>query len=165
MTEKKQQKIIGYMSALYNAMADAAENVSTEGDPQLVWQGRLIETCTSVGIPTGYYKRVVDTMRTIGCIELLHQGRRGKTLTAMVLRYPPTQELYDNAIVKSGWQDLTRTPSLDTLGGQVRDIQKSLGGLAIVEAFKTYDERFRKMETALRDLSTELASLKQQHEN
>ena len=148
--EPKQLKIMGYMSALYDFMSTEAENQDQpiEGEV-LIWQGRLIRTCTSIGIPEGYYKRVVDTLRAMGCIELLNQGRRGKTLTAIALRYPPTRELYEEAIVKSGWEDLTAGVSFDTLVADVRNLQRQIGGIDIQAALVELDKRFRKIETAL----------------
>lgn len=158
---KRQPKIVGYMAALYDAMTTAANELSAEdGQSVQIWQGRLIDTCTSVGIPTGSYKKVVDALRTMGCIEIISRGRRGNTPTVFVLRYPPTQELYDEAIVKSGWEGLTTAPSTDTLAAQVRDILKRLGGLNIVEALKNHDERLGKLETAVKELQRQLS---QQH--
>lgn len=158
--EPKQLKIMGYMSALYDVFSNEAANQEQpiEGEV-LIWQGRLIKTCTSIGIPEGYYKRVVDTLRAMGCIEVLNQGRRGKTLTAIALRYPPTSELYEEAIVKSGWQDLTAGASLDTLGADVRNLQRQIGGIDIQAALVELDKRFRKIETALGSLQDEVNNI------
>lgn len=163
---KKQPKIVGYMSALYDKMSSTAEPVTTERQETiLVWQGRIIETCTSIGIPEGYYKKVVDALRTIGCIEVLSRGKRGASLTTIVLRFPPTAELYEGAIVKSGWQGLTTAPSLDTLAAQVRDVLKQIGGLHIVDAFKNHEDRIAKLETAVRDLQQQLSSVTNSNTN
>lgn len=161
--QPKQPKIVSYMAALYDIMATTATHVNPgDGENILVWQGRLIQTCTSVGIPEGYYKKVVDALRKIGSIEQLSTGTRGSNLTAFVLRYPPTAELYDEAIVKSGWQGLTSAVSPDTLAAQVRDILKRLGGLDIVGAFKNHEERIAKLETAILTGSTGSTDSEQQ---
>lgn len=150
---RKQPKIVGYMASLYDAMSTEAMSLEAEdGQQTLIWQGRLIATCTSVGIPEGYYKKVVDALRKLGSIEIVSRGKRGSTLTVIVLRYPPTEELYEDAIVKSGWEGLTSQPSLDTLAAQVRDILKSIGGLSIVDAFKNQEDRLVTLETATKAL-------------
>lgn len=155
MPPKSQPKIVSYMAALYDTMSTHADKVPDS--EALVWQGRLIKTCLSVGIPEGYYKRVVDALRKLGCIEALSQGTRG-TNTIFLLRYPPTIELYEEAIVKSGWRGLTSGPSLDTLSAQVEDLRQEiatrLGGIDIAAAFKDLDERVSKVETAVRSSAT-----------
>lgn len=158
--QRKQPKIIGYMSALYGLMSESATELTSEdGGTTLVWQGRLIETCVSIGIPEGYYKRVVDTLRTMGCVELLARGKRGASLTAIALRHPPTSELYEDAIVKSGWKDLTASPSLDTLAAGIRDLRANIGGIHIPSALKLYDDRVTKLETAVEALQQQIDKL------
>lgn len=152
MSATKQPKIVGYMASLYDIMTQqAAELNAQDGEGLLIWQGRLIETCNRVGIPTGYYKKVVDALRGLGCIEMITRGTRGSTLTAFMLRYPPTREAYDEAIVKSGWQGLTEAASLDTIASQVKDIQARLGGINWLAIMKDYEERITKLETAVAD--------------
>lgn len=157
--DKTQPKIIGYMSGLYAKMVeDATELTGEDGQPSLIWQGRLIETCVSIGIPKGYYKRVVDTLRGMGSIEMLARGKRGASLTAIALRYPPTVELYGEAIVKSGWKHLTANPSPDKLAADVRDILKNIGGINIVTAFKNHEDRVQALETAVEELRQQLSN-------
>ncbi len=158
------------MARLYDSFSTEATalpapgpaSVPNGGNDVLIWQGRLIQTCLSVGIPEGYYKKVVDALRKLGCIEIVSRGKRGSTLTVIVLRYPPTEELYEDAIVKSGWEGLTNQPSLDTLAGQVRDIIKSIGGLSIVNAFKDHEDRVHDLELQVGTLETAVEALQQQ---
>lgn len=164
MSARKQPKIIGYMAALYDLFSSEAQKLPAEdGGDTVIWQGRLVATCLSVGIPEGYYKRVVDTLRKMECIEIVSRGRRGSTLTVIVLRHPPTEDLYEDAIVKSGWQDLTSTPSLDTLAGQIRDILKTIGGLDIRGAFKNHEDRVHELEEKISTLQTAVNDLQQHH--
>lgn len=150
----KQPKIVGYMASLYDTMLQQSAALNIEdGEGLQIWQGRLIETCTSVGIPQGYYKKVVDALRKLGCIEMLTRGTRGSTLTAFVLRQPPTQEAYDDAIVKSGWEALTDTPSLDTIVSRLKDVETRLGGIDWLAIMVNYEERIAKLETAVKDLT------------
>jgi len=153
---EKQKKILVYMSALYGKMSESATTIDNDSQGSLlVWQGRLIETCTSVGIPQGYYKRVVDTMKALGCIEMLSQGRRGASLTAIALRYPPTASLYEEAIVKSGHDRLTAAPSFDTLAAQVEDVKQSLGGMHIPSALQHIEKEIAELQTAVSSLRQE----------
>lgn len=153
MSAKRQPKIVGYMAALYDIMYNDAASLTAENDETLsIWQGRLIETCNSVGIPTGYYKKVVDALRGLGCIEMVTRGTRGSTLTALILRYPPTLEAYENAIVKSGWEGLTSAASPDTVAAQVKEIQSRLGGIDWLGVIKNFEERIQQLETAVKDL-------------
>lgn len=158
-TELRQPKIVTYAMALYDLMSTEANEV-TDGqvgadakvEGVLIWQGKLIATCTRVGIPQGYYKKVVDVLRKIGSIEIVTRGRRGNTPTTILLRYPPTMELYKDAIVKSGWDGLTATPSFDTLVAEVRDIQTRLGGIDWLEIIKNLDDRVKALESEVKDL-------------
>lgn len=157
---KKQPKIVGYMAGLYDLMSNEAAEVKAEdGDSLLVWQGRLIETCTSIGIPQGYYKKVVDALRMMGCIEMLSRGRRGSALTAIALRHPPSAEAYDDAIVKSGWEGLTRNPSPDMLAAQLKSVHENIGGINIRGVFKNHEDRVVALETAVEDLREQVTQL------
>lgn len=156
---EKQKKILVYMSALYGKMTESATTINNDSQGSLlIWQGRLIETCTSVGIPTGYYKRVVDAMKALGCIEMLNQGRRGANLTAIALRYPPTAELYEKAIVKSGANRLTAAPSFDMLAAQVEEIKQAIGGMHIPSALQHIDTQIKELQTAVHDLRQQVSN-------
>ena len=161
-TPTKQPKIIGYMGALYEAFRQNASELPVDSarpdEKFLVWQGRLIETCTSVGIPQGYYKRVIDTLRSLGCIEMLVRGTRGSTQTTLALRHPPTLEAYEDAIVKSGWQGLTEAVSLDTLAADVRNLQQRIGGIDWLAINKNFEDRLQGLETAVKELQQQLSS-------
>lgn len=162
MATRKQPKIVGYMAGLYEVMtSQATELVAEGGEGVLIWQGRLIQTCTSVGIPEGYYKKVVDALRRLGSIEIVSRGSRGSNLTAIVLRHPPSEELYEDAIVKSGWSGLTTAVSFDTLVAQVKELQQRLGGLSIVDALKNHEDRVKTLETAVEGLAKEVQKLQQ----
>lgn len=132
VSAKKQPKIVSYGSALYAKMLE--DSSEKNGIP--IWQGKLIQTCTSLGIPEGYYKKVVDALRTMECVEVITRGRRGSTLTSIALRHPPTQELYATTIVKKGRDGLTPTLSLDSLAGRLEDLSRQIGGLDIPAALK-----------------------------
>lgn len=141
---RKQPKIVTYMGALYEKMSNEANEIGEE--PVLIWQGKLIETCLSVGIPQGYYKKVVDTLRAMGCVEMITRGRRGNTPTTIALRFPPTLELYDEAIVKSGWDALTDAPSFDTVVAQLKDVKEQVGGFHIPSVLAEIHDRLSKLE-------------------
>lgn len=153
---RKQPKIIGYMAALYEKMSSESKTVDVNTElPAQVWEGRLIQTCVSVGIPEGYYKTVVDVLRKLGCIEVVKQGKRGTNPTVVILRYPPTEQMYGEVLGRAGWEGLTNRPTFDTIVGQVRDIQKRLGGMDIVGALENHEQRIAELETAVKGLRQE----------
>lgn len=145
----EQTKTQGYAIALYARMEQEAEDG--------IWSGRLLDTIISLGIPQGGYNRAVNALRKIGCIEQLERGFRGEQLSVFLLKRAPTPEVWAEGFVKSRDRDLTNSPSLDTLRGEVRDLreefEKTLGGLNVIEAFENFELRLKTVERLLHDLT------------
>lgn len=138
-------KLQFYCSALYDRMASEAITLTDEGAASaIVWQGRIIETAKSLGIPEGSYKRVVDKLRALGCVEQATRGFRGISLSGFILHYPPTPERWEAQ--ENDPRRLTGAPNFDRLSADVRDIQTRLGGLNYTEAFAEIDRRLTALE-------------------
>lgn len=145
-------KMESYCSLLYDRMDEQAsieENVR-------VWRGKLILTCTELGIPEGTYAKVVTKLRSLGCIEQVTRGYRGNAPSVFILHFPPTVDVWRQATnVKSV---LTDAPTLDSLSVLVEDLRKQLGGLNLVAAFTNIEARLTQLETAVKDIKSNKAS-------
>ena len=154
--ETEQPRLFSYCSLLYAKMHQESIVVSDielpDGASRNVWRGRLVATCDELSIPRGSYNRVVTALRNLGCIELATRGYSGKTSSEFILHYPPTQERYHEAIVKSSVEGLTAKPTLDRLSADVQDLRRQLGGINLIEAFSNIESRLKKLETAVREL-------------
>lgn len=147
----EQTKTQGYAIALYERMEKEAIDH--------VWSGRLLDTIISLGIPQGGYNRAVNALRKMDCIQQLERGFRGNQLSVFLLKRPPTQEVWDEALKKSVDRDLTNAPRLDTLQGEVRDLreeyERTLGGMNVIEAIANLDRRLATAERFIASLERE----------
>ena len=154
--ETEQPKLFGYCSLLYARMHQESIVVSDtelpDGISKNVWRGRLVATCDELNIPRGSYNRVVTALRNLGCVELATRGYSGKTSSEFILHYPPTQERYHEAIVKSSVEGLTTKPTLDRLSADIQDLRRQLGGINHIDAFSNIEGRLKNLETAVRTL-------------
>ena len=141
-------KLFTQCAALYEQLLE--ESTTLEGED--VWSGRIMDTVKMVGIPLGGYKRVIDRLIEMHCIDQVSRGARGEgNLTTFVLRYPPTEEVWD-AFVNSSRPGLTGSPSLATVSAQVKEIQQNIGGMDIREAFKELENRIKSLSDRLTSL-------------
>lgn len=147
-----QPKLLSYCSLLYATMEKGAVATSDEPGTGVVWRGRLVDTCLELGIPRGGYNRVVTVLRNLGCVELVTRGYRGKTLSEFILHYPPTDEVWAAANVKSSPDALTEKPSLDRLSSDIQALRELLGGFNLIDAFSNIENRLGKLETAVKVL-------------
>jgi hypothetical protein len=135
-------KFYVYCNRLYERMDSEAvieENLR-------VWRGRIIATCKDVGIPEGTYSKVVNKLRSIGCVEQISRGYRGTALATFILHYPPTPDRLDAR------SDLTDAPSYDRLAARIEDVTRQLGGINVVSALHNLEQRIQKLESKARDL-------------
>lgn len=139
----EQPKLVANCSALYRAMERQA---NAEG----LWEGKIISLAMSIGIAMGSYSRVVNTLRRLGCVELIEQGSRGKPSIYRMVK-PPTQEVWESS-APDRTEDLTRPPSLDILSAQVEDLKRQLGGINVVEALAELEQQVKDLRSELRRL-------------
>jgi hypothetical protein len=153
MSSMEQPKLVSHCNMLFSRM-------DAEANADHIWQGKIIETCRQLGINVGSYSRVVNSLRTLGCIELLEKGYRSRP-TIYRIHFPPTPEVWErNAPDRT--EDLTSGPSSDTMAAAVRDLQQQIGGINIVEAFKNVEGRLQKLEQQARERQQEDLTARQQ---
>ena len=140
-------KLRSYCHLLYARMdAEATDEQNVR-----VWRGRLIETCGDLGIPEGSYSKVVTRLRELGCIEQVTRGFRGTALSTYIVRYPPTDEVWN---VKSSSDPLTTAPTVDSLVARMENLERQLGGLNVVDAMANFEKRLQQVEKANRGNNT-----------
>jgi hypothetical protein len=154
-TAPPQPKLVSHCASLYAKMDAEAKESDSSG--ARIWRGKIVDACISIGIAIGSYSRVVNALRTLGCIEQLEQGNRGRA-TSYRLVYPPTPEVWKrNAPERT--EDLTNAPSLDILSAQIEDVKQELkarlGGIDVVAALATLEQQ-------VSNLQEEFKSFKQQ---
>lgn len=137
----KESKLLEYCVRLFEAMSPNA----TEQEGVLVWQGRLLEMAAGLGISRGNYSRAIAKLREMGCVEQISRGFRGTHLSTYALIQPPTPE----AFVKSSDATLTSRPTYDSLVARVKELERQIGGLNIVEVLATHDGQIKELQTAL----------------
>src|SRR5580765_2036186 len=141
-------KTQAYAGALYARMEE-------EANENNLWVGKIVETCTSLGIPAGGYNRAMNALRKLECVELLARGSGGDRQSIVRLVRPPTPEVWQDGFVKSRDPSLTTGPSLDMLRQEVRDMQKQIGGLNLIDALANFENRIATLE---RFVETQTAS-------
>jgi len=142
-----ESKLYKYCTGLY----DQFEKESVlDNELGKIWTGKLVRTAEDViGVPKGVYKRVVDRLHDLGCIEQLERGYRGNSSTVILLKYPPTPEVWARGI---SVKPLTRGFDSATIRQTVRDIQESLGGINVKTALA-------ELQAQINDLKREVSEL------
>jgi len=149
MTETKQPKLLSYCSILYARFLSESITESVEGLEVRVWRGKLTKTATAVGIPDGVYKRVVDQLITLKCIDQLQQGRRGSNPTTIILLRPPTADVWDDEIRA---RDLTRSLTPAILSRRLDDLERQLKGVDIVKALGELQKQIDELNKSVKKL-------------
>ena len=130
MMVTEQPKLQTYCSLVYAYMYDHSKIEEHEGLELRIWRGKLVKTVLSLGVPDGTYKRVMDQLATLGCIEQMERGYRGNFPTTIVLIKPPTADIWENSA--SG--GLTRGTSPGILEARIDDLARRLGTINIPQA-------------------------------
>jgi hypothetical protein len=96
-----------------------------------IWRGKLIQTADDLGLPAGTYKRVMDALTDLQCVEMLERGMRGQ-LTSLILHAAPTDELWTQA---PAHKDLTRPESSAILSRRVQELERRLEGFDVKQGY------------------------------
>lgn len=120
------QKIEETCQTLYALFDEQSTIREVGGDEFKVWEGKLVETCLSLGIPYGSYRRNVEVLEIIGSVQVLASGTRGSP-TVVALLQPPTAEL----LARLGSTDARLTKQVEgaTMMAEAQRIIDQLGGL------------------------------------
>lgn len=136
-----------YSNALYAHMLENSEEVVLDGKVILRWRGSLTKTCRELGIPEGVDSRVIRPLEAMGCIQILQRGVRNYP-TVIALLETPTADRWENRHEGA----LTSRPSLDRLAREVREIQRTLGGVALGKVLESFDQRIQSIEADVKKL-------------
>ena len=141
MPDSTQPKLRSYCAALYERFLDESSKDDETG--YTVWRGHFTKTARAIGIPDGTYRRVMDALHELGCIEQVERGFRGNNSSAIILHGAPTQEVWDR--VGSGRKPLTRPDAPAILSRRVEDIERRLEGLDIKQALVDLQQQIRSL--------------------
>lgn len=131
-----------YCNALYAVMHENSRVINIDGVEGRVWNGPIVETCLSVGIPGGSYRRVTKQLETLGCIEFVQRGARSYP-SAVLLNYAPTEQVWQAA----GRRHLTNAPTSARLAGRVKELETRIGGVNLATALVNIEKRLRALES------------------
>jgi hypothetical protein len=144
-----------YCSALYNLFDQEAVDVESDGSVYRVYKGFIVASASSVGIPDGVYRRVMERLTALQCLEVIGTGRRNVP-SVIVLRRPPTPEIWDTISEK----DLTKPPSdAKMMEQEIKSLQSRLGGIDQVAAFTTIDSELTSIKLRLDAIEASLAKM------
>jgi hypothetical protein len=90
-------------------------------------------------------QKVVKPLETMGCLQVVQRGV-GQYPSVVVLRYPPTEDLW---VQSDPNLPLTRRPAFDMLVSDVENIKRQLGGVNLKEALVNIEQRLRVVESKL----------------
>lgn len=127
-----------YAVALYKAMKSEAKGNT--------YTGKVVGTFGSLGISMSHYSTLFNSLKELGCIELLERGVRNRP-TVYRLHHAPTREaydkLYDGGLTRAEKPATIPTSELDK---RISDIERRLKGLDLKQMFKNHEERLVTLE-------------------
>ena len=135
-----EKKMFSYALILYEAM----EKEAKDG----VYEGKVVETFNRLRISGAHYTPLFNSLKELGCIELIQRGVRGRP-TRYRLHGAPSEDAYENRYAGG----LTREASpatmfLSELEQRVSNMERRLEGLDIKGIVVNYEERISKLEKA-----------------
>ncbi len=145
----KGEKTRGYANRLFEILDRDAKDRVIAGKRYKLWQGRLVETCQSIGVPLGVERRVSKLLEEIGSIEILQRGNAHYPSMVAVLEAPTT----DRWEIFSTQKSLTGQPTIATLSREVRDLSEAMGGVVLSDVLVNIEDRLVNLERAVKELS------------
>lgn len=142
MTPTPPLKLHSYCAALYDRFYEESE-VDTETKLRL-WRGHVTKTAKDVGLPNGTYRRVLDALTELKCIEQIERGFRGNAFSVIVLHRAPTPEVWDQQI--RGRNPLTRPESSAILSRRLEDLERRLNGIDLKKALVDLQQQISKLQ-------------------
>lgn len=132
----------------YDLMYVESSEDEANGKHFRVWEGSVSGLFKGLRISQSYYRKVFDTLETLGCVTRLRTGtREWKTLYA--LHYHPTHVEWPEGAERqpTGRRRGTGTSSkVDVLRQQLNDLDARLSGVDIVAVLADFEERLLRLE-------------------
>jgi hypothetical protein len=136
--------IVEQANALYAKFLEESTVEEVQGTKFTVWRGKLVETCLSVGIKYGSYRKIVTSLEHIRSIQILETGNRGMPTTLLLVEAP----------TENRWvaPPLTKVSEDAKLSSDARAIIESLGGLDVAKVLVNFEDRLKRLEKRLATL-------------
>lgn len=150
-TEVRQPKLLSYCSALYERFVAESAIEVVEDVELIVWRGKVTITAKDVGIPDGTYKRVMDQLTRMKCVEQVERGFRGSAPTSVILHRPPTVEVWQD---ESRGRVLTRGETPAILSRRLDDLERRLEGIDIKRALAELQKEIDDVRSLARNLNS-----------
>lgn len=132
------EKVFEVSLAYYDTLKKLARQENIDGAKLPVFRGSLMQVWRDVSPSQSYWTPVMTFLRDYGYISLLQRGSRGRESVVVFHKRPQRAEISQ--------LDLTEQGEAATIREELRDIQKRLGGLDIVEALRNVEERLQVLE-------------------
>jgi|1185.fasta_scaffold65760_3 hypothetical protein len=114
--------IFGHACTVYKEMESEAE-LTTEENPQLIWEGHLTKLVARLHLSVPYYTSVTRELKRMGCIKQLRRGG-GNASSQWLLVTEPTEELFRDLSTQTGNLTKRRLTRLDILENRLNSIVK-----------------------------------------
>jgi hypothetical protein len=128
-------------NALYSRFLDESTTTVVRDVEYRLWQGKLVQTCESVGIKYGSYRKIVKRLQQIDSIQILETGNRG-TPTIILLLGEPTEERWTNP-------PLTKVAESDRVISAAEVLLQQLGGADLGKMLINFEDRLKTLEARL----------------
>jgi len=135
-----EKAIVGHTNTMYYALRDRA----TQEGEHLIFRGKVTKVFGETGISNGYYSEVFRQLEGQGCILYLQRGSKS-TESVIALQHPPEAA----ETLPAAPSPLTDAERYANVWEDVRALKTLVGGLNIVEALKTIEDRLEELERRL----------------
>jgi len=134
--------IIGHIEKVYNAILDQATVEVIDGNELHIYRGQISKLYATLGIAQSYYTEIFQQLDDQGCIVMLQRGSKGVD-SVIVCLHEPSEAGYQPP---RGPRDLTSAEDFANMIEEHRLLVKLVGGMDIVEAFREFDKRLKRLE-------------------
>jgi hypothetical protein len=144
----RQPKLQSYCALLYESMVLESTKELVDGAELSVWRGYVTHKAKDVGIPDGVYKRVMDQLHRLKCVEQVERGYRGPRPTTVILLRPPLTEVWQDEIRA---RPLTSRERAAILDDRIKALEEKLKGVDIVQALAELQQQIDNINHVLYD--------------
>lgn len=126
--------------SFYQSLENEAKEESIDEAKLLIFRGSITRAFRRLGISQAHYSPVRKALIELGSISIIQQGARNRDSVVALHHRPDADEFQ---VTKDR---LTPNLSVATLQQQVSDLQRSMGGLNVVELAINFEKRLRELE-------------------
>lgn len=133
-----------YTDDFYKRLVEGSEIKKVSNVNVRVWEGSLTELYRGMGIGQSYYSRIMNSLKSMGCVTMTQRGSR-KTSSILVLHHEPDRAEWEAHHARP---DLTGRMEGATLSDRVFNLEQRIGGVNIVDALRNLENRLQALEKA-----------------